>query len=281
MEQPLVSVIVPVYNAKLHIARCVESIRRQSYPNLEIILVNDGSSDVSLQVADVYARADKRILLIDKDNSGVSATRNLAISMATGKYLQFVDSDDYLAPDATRLLVEKAEQNTADLVIAPYYRVETHKPLFSKNEEDSYQTIEQYGFLDAGFYDKTTFARGLMKEPASFYYGVMWNKLYRRDIVHNHGIQCNVDLGWSEDLLFNLEYIRYAFRFYALEQPVYYYVKNPQSITATQLGLRNTMKMLSTKASLFAYYKKLYEDLGLYEENRLQIYKYLVAVAEA
>lgn len=150
MEQPLVSVIVPVYNAKLHIARCVESIRRQSYPNLEIILVNDGSSDVSLQVADVYARADKRILLIDKDNSGVSATRNLAISMSTGKYLQFVDSDDYLAPDATRLLVEKAEQNTADLVIAPYYRVETHKPLFSKNEEDSYQTIEQYGFLDAG-----------------------------------------------------------------------------------------------------------------------------------
>lgn len=281
MEQPLVSVIVPVYNAKLHIARCVESIRRQSYPNLEIILVNDGSSDVSLQVADVYARADKRILLIDKDNSGVSATRNLAISMATGKYLQFVDSDDYLAPDATRLLVEKAEQNTADLVIAPYYRVETHKPLFSKNEEDSYQTIEQYGFLDAGFYDKTTFARGLMKEPASFYYGVMWNKLYRRDIVHNHGIQCNVELGWSEDLLFNLEYIRYAARFYALAEPVYYYVQNPQSIISTQMSIRNTGMILSTKASLFAYYKKLYEDLGLYEENRLQIYKYLVAVAEA
>lgn len=281
MEQPLVSVIVPVYNAKLHIARCVESIRRQSYPNLEIILVNDGSSDVSLQVADVYARADKRIMLIDKDNSGVSATRNLAISMATGKYLQFVDSDDYLAPDATRLLVEKAEQNTADLVIAPYYRVETHKPLFSKNEEDSYQTIEQYGFLDAGFYDKTTFARGLMKEPASFYYGVMWNKLYRRDIVHNHGIQCNVDLGWSEDLLFNLEYIRYAARFYALAEPVYYYVQNPQSIISTQMSIRNTGMILSTKASLFAYYKKLYEDLGLYEENKLQIYKYLVSVAEA
>ena len=83
MEHPLVSVIVPVYNAKLHIARCVESIRKQSYQNLEIILVNDGSSDVSLQVADMYARVDKRILLIDKANSGVSATRNLAISMAT------------------------------------------------------------------------------------------------------------------------------------------------------------------------------------------------------
>ena len=196
MEQPLVSVMMPVYNAKLHIARCVESIRKQSYQNLEIILVNDGSSDVTCRWWICTPGWTKRILLIDKANSGVSATRNLAISMATGKYLQFADSDDYLAPDATRLLVEKAEQHTADLVIAPYYRVENHKPLFAKTEEDSYQTIEQYGFLDAGFYDKTAFAKGLMKEPASFYYGVMWNKLYRRDIVQNHNIQCNVELGW-------------------------------------------------------------------------------------
>ena len=281
MEQPLVSIVIPVYNAAPDLARCIESVRKQTYRNIEVFLVNDGSKDASSPICHMYERIDPRVHVIDKENAGVSAARNTGIAAAQGKYIQFVDSDDYLAPDATRLLVEKAEQNTADLVIAPYYRVETHKPLFSKNEEDSYQTIEQYGFLDAGFYDKTTFARGLMKEPASFYYGVMWNKLYRRDIVHNHGIQCNVDLGWSEDLLFNLEYIRYASRFYALEQPVYYYVKNPQSITATQLGLRNTMKMLSTKASLFVYYKKLYEDLGLYEENRLQIYKYLVAVAEA
>lgn len=132
MEQPLVSVIVPVYNAGEHIARCIESIRRQSYQNLEIIIVNDGSKDVSLHVCEMYARVDKRILLIDKANSGVSATRNLAMEMAKGKYLQFADSDDYLAPDATRLLVEAAEANQTDLVIAPYYRVEETKPLFAK-----------------------------------------------------------------------------------------------------------------------------------------------------
>ena len=119
MEQPLVSVIVPVYNAGEHIARCIESIRRQSYQNLEIIIVNDGSKDVSLHVCEMYARVDGRILLIDKANSGVSATRNLAMEMAKGKYLQFADSDDYLAPDATRLLVEAAEANQTDLVIAP------------------------------------------------------------------------------------------------------------------------------------------------------------------
>lgn len=280
MEQPLVSVIVPVYNAGEHIARCLESIRRQSYQNLEIIVVNDGSKDVSLHVCQMYARVDARILLIDKANSGVSATRNLAIDMAKGKYLQFADSDDYLAPDATRLLVQAAEANQTDLVIAPYYRVEQTKPLFAK-EEDSYQTIQQYGFLPEGYYDKESFAKGLMREPASFYYGVMWNKLYRRDMVHSHNIQCSEELCWSEDLLFNLEYIRYAARFYALDQPVYYYVKNPQSLVATQVTLRNTFKILSVKASLFAYYKNLYEEMGLYEENKLQIFKYLVATAEA
>lgn len=281
MEQPLVSVIVPVYNASIHIARCLESIRKQSYENLEIIVVNDGSKDASLEVAEMYARVDERLLVIDKDNSGVSATRNLAIQMASGKYLEFVDSDDYLAPNAIEQMVEQAEKHKTDLVIGQYYRIENHKPMFAKEDsEDCYQTIEQYGFLKEGFYDKMQFAKSLMQEPASFYYGVMWNKLYRRDIVKNHNIQCNVELGWSEDLLFNLEYIRYAARFYALDVPVYYYVQNPQSITATQLGFRNTFKMLSTKASLFAYYKKLYEELGLYDENKLQIYKYLVAAAE-
>ena len=167
-----------------------------------------------------------------------------------------------------------------DLVIAPYYRVEQTKPLFAK-EEDSYETIQQFSFLEKGFYDKQAFAKGLMKEPASFYYGVMWNKLYRRDMVQSHGIQCSEELCWSEDLLFNLEYIRYAARFYALDQPVYYYVKNPQSLVSTQVTLRNTLKILAVKASLFAYYKDLYEEMGLYEENKLQIFKYLVATAEA
>ena len=107
-EQPLVSIIVPIYNAQDHIARCVESIRRQTYKNLEIILLNDGSKDVSLQVCKMYAGVDKRIVLIDKTNSGVAATRNLGLREAHGKYLQFVDADDTLQPYATELLVQKA-----------------------------------------------------------------------------------------------------------------------------------------------------------------------------
>lgn len=284
MEKPLVSVIVPVYNASTHVARCLESIRKQTYQNLEIIVVNDGSRDTSLEVCRMYARVDPRILLIDKANSGVSATRNLAMSMAKGKYLQFADSDDYLDPNATQLLVEKAEENQTDMVIAHYFRVEKMKTPAEYGEdreekgEVEKEIITRYGFLAEGFYSKVGFAKNLMQEPASFYYGVMWNKLYRRDLVEAHGLRCSTELTWSEDLLFNLEYIRYGARFYALETPIYYYVQNPQSITASKMNLRNT---ITTKASLFAYYKELYEDMGLYEENKLQIFKYLVSIAEA
>ena len=87
-SQPLVSIIVPVYNAADHIARCIESIRRQTYRNLEIILLNDGSKDVSYAVCQSYAGIDRRIVVIDKNNSGVSATRNLGMQEAHGKYFQ-------------------------------------------------------------------------------------------------------------------------------------------------------------------------------------------------
>lgn len=277
MKNPLVSIIIPVYNAQNHIARCLESVRKQTYQNLQIILINDGSKDISLEVCQMYARVDPRILLVDKANSGVSATRNLGLSLAKGEYLQFIDSDDYLAPWATALLVQKAEEHTADMVICNYYRV-LPGDIDQKTGEQKPDTVTPYGFLPQGFYDKRGFAENLMKEPASFYYGVMWNKLYRREVVDRYHLQCSEELEWSEDFLFNLEYIRYTERFYSLASPLYYYVQNPSSICNTKMNLRN---VLTTKTALFVYYKDLYESMGLYEQNKLQIYKYLVATAES
>ena len=117
----------------------------------------------------------------------------------------------------------------------------------------------------------------LLDEPASYYYGVLWNKLYRAPLIRDNGIRFSSDFDWSEDFLFNLEYIRYAERFAALDRPVYYYVKNESSITHTQLDVANVLK---TKAVLFTYYKDLYEKLGLYDACKAQVYKYLIATAE-
>ena len=123
MSKPLVSIILPVYNAQNHIARCLESICAQSWQNIEVIVLNDGSKDQSLPVCEAFRAKDERIVLVDKANSGVSDTRNLGLKLASGKYVQFVDSDDYIDPDFTEHLVTAAEQNNADLVIAPYKMV--------------------------------------------------------------------------------------------------------------------------------------------------------------
>ena len=99
MNNPLVSIIVPVYNVQNSVARCLESICAQTWKNIEIILVNDGSRDESFSVCEQFREKDPRIVLVDKSNSGVSDTRNCGMTLASGKYVQFVDSDDYIEPD--------------------------------------------------------------------------------------------------------------------------------------------------------------------------------------
>ena len=121
--QPTVSIIVPVYNAEATLRRCVDSILNQDYRDFELILVNDGSQDGSGAICDAYAAQDPRVTAIHKPNTGVSDTRNLAISRAQGTYLQFLDSDDWITPDATTLLVQTAQQHSCDLVISDFYRV--------------------------------------------------------------------------------------------------------------------------------------------------------------
>ncbi|MFV8222255.1 glycosyltransferase [Faecalibacterium hattorii] len=290
MNQPLVSIILPVYNAQIHLARCVGSICAQTYRNIEIIILNDGSKDQSLPVCEEFRQKDPRILLVDKANSGVSDTRNLGLKLASGKYVEFVDSDDYLDPDFTERLVAAAEENEADFVIAPYKMVIPAGASKPEQVLDKIQDelgvmsvarppeVREYGFLPAGVYDKDTFALRLMDKPASYFYSVLWNKLYRRDILTGNDIQFVSEMRWAEDLVFNLRYIQYAERFVAIDKPGYYYVQNPQSICHTQI---NAATVVQNKLQVFRYYKDLYTRLGIYEEVRPQLYKFLVDIAES
>ena len=176
-----------------------------------------------------------------------------------------MDSDDWLTPDATESFVHAARKFDCDLVVSDFYRV------------DGAVFTEKQHIRERGLLTRAQYAEYMMREPADFYYGVLWNKLYRTALIRDNGVLCREELNWSEDFLFNLEYIRYAHRFCAVDTPVYYYVKNEKSITHTQIDLVGVVK---TKAKLFTYYKGLYESLGLYEKFKPQIYKYLVATAE-
>ena len=290
MEMPLVSIILPVYNAQSHLDRCLGSICAQQYEDLEIIVINDGSKDKSLPVCEEFRKKYSRIQLVDKANSGVSDTRNLGLKLASGKYVQFVDSDDYIAPDYTARLVEAAERSGADLVISPYTMV---IPAGASKPEQVLEKIQddlgvmhvarppetrEYGFLPAGIYDKDTFALRLMDKPASYFYSVLWNKLYRRDLLAAHDIRFTSEMRWAEDLVFNMQYIQYAEVFASIPQPGYYYVQNPQSICHTQI---KPATLVQNKIQVFRYYKDLYTRLGMYEEVRPQLYKFLIDIAES
>lgn len=289
MNNPLVSIIVPVYNVQNSVARCLESICAQTWKNIEIILVNDGSRDESFSVCEQFREKDPRIVLVDKSNSGVSDTRNCGMTLASGKYVQFVDSDDYIEPDFTERLVTAAETNNADLVIAPYWMVIPANSCKASQalenlqenlgiEEKRPDDVREYGFLPEGIYDRDTFALRLMEKPASFFYSVLWNKLYRRDILVDNHLQFTSEVRWAEDLVFNLEYILYANVFVSIPKAGYHYVQNPQSICHTQI---KPAALVQNKIQVFHYYKDLYTRLGMYEQVRPQLYKFLIDIAES
>ena len=265
--RPMVSIIVPIYNAEQYLRRCVDSILNQEYTDYELLLVNDGSTDASGDICEEYGDRDPRVIVIQKENTGVSDSRNRALDRARGKYLQFLDSDDWITPDATRLFVRAAEEYGCDMVISDFYRVVGER-LSPKGD------IEEEGVLT-----REEFAAHMMENPADFYYGVLWNKLYRRDIVEEHKLRMDTDISWCEDFMFNLEYIRYAKVFYALHAPIYYYVKRKGSLASQGINISKTVKM---KLNVFEYYNNFYKHVleeEDYEKNRLQVYRFFIDAA--
>ena len=168
-RNPKVSIIIPIYNAQMHLNRCIDSVLKQDFEDFELLLMDDGSKDSSPEICDEYKKKDGRVIVVHKDNSGVSDTRNIAISLARGEYLQFLDSDDWITPDATGLLVRMAEEHQCEMVIADFYRVIGER-LSAKGR------IREDGVLS-----REEFAMEMMENPADFYYGVLWNKIYRRE----------------------------------------------------------------------------------------------------
>lgn len=264
---PTVSIIVPVYNAERTIRRCIDSILSQEYSDFELLLVNDGSTDHSGAICEEYAARDSRVQVFHKENTGVSATRNLALDRAAGTYLQFLDSDDWITPDATKSLVRAMENGPCDMVVSDFYRVVGDR-------------LSQKGHIDEdGLLTREEYAAHMMENPADFYYGVLWNKLYRRSIVEAHHLRMNTEITWCEDFMFNLEYIRWAKAFRAIQIPIYYYVKTKGSLASQSLSISQAVKM---KRLVFSDYHQFYKtvlDEEEYEKCRLRVYGFLLDAA--
>ena len=265
-----VSIIVPAYNAQNTIGRCIESILNQTYTDFELLVMDDGSRDGTAAIIDGYAAKDPRVIAVHKPNSGVSDTRNQALDRARGKYIQFLDADDWISPDATRLFVRAMEDNPAcDMVIADFYRVIGEKMSQKGDiEEEKLLTREEY-------------ADEMMRNPADFYYGVLWNKFFRRSIIEDNRLRMDVKLDWAEDFIFNMEYVLHTDHIYALKVPVYYYVKTEGSLVAQ--GGASISRTVRMKLNVIEYYRGFYKDIykeGGYLLRSPVIYSFLLNFAK-
>ena len=166
----LVSIIVPVYNVSTYLKECLDSLINQTYKNIEIILVDDGSTDDSFKICKSYADLDKRIKLFKKVNGGAASARNLALDKATGYYICFVDSDDYVELDYVHRLVEELEKNDADVAICSYSNLDKIK-----------STKYEYGIKEKIF-TAEEYIENFLTDWTS---ALMWNKIFKRELIGN------------------------------------------------------------------------------------------------
>ena len=264
-EGPLVSVIVPIYNKQNVLRRCLKTVLGQTYANLQIILVNDGSTDESLAVASWLTRNDPRVSIVDKPNGGVSAARNTALGYAAGEWVYFCDADDWVEPTCVQSLLHSALENECDLVISDFYRV----------RGDRYYAFRQTA---AGVYSQAAFVDHMTKRPANFYYGALWNKLFRRSLIESAGLRFNEAVRYGEDHLFILEYLSHCKKVVAIEEPLYYYVDTPGSLIHQGL---NPAGVAKNKAYTIERYAKLCDECGLVETTSdiLHVASFLITPA--
>lgn len=226
-EQYPITIIVPCYNVENYIAQCLESIVAQTCSNLEIICVNDGSTDYTLTILNNYASGDPRIQVISQQNAGLSAARNTGIEKSSGVYLMFVDADDWLEPDA----VEKAFPTEGeDLVCFSYNRIFQH----TKTPRD----LKISGTHDAGFIQRriTGLLGAELRDPSQADSLVTaWGKLYKAELIRQHQISfTDTKIIGTEDALFNVQFLEFASKVKVLNLPLYNYRKsNFQSLTST------------------------------------------------
>ena len=208
---PLLSIISPVYNVELYLDRCVQSILSQSYRNIELILVDDGSTDRSSLLCDKWAKNDCRVVVIHKDNGGVSSARNVALEMAKGEYLTFVDSDDFLAPNTYRFNMDYLVQHPeVDILQYPYCHY------FNDNEIINYHKPSSALFVGS----KEIFKNWWSGSPLEY---VSWNKIYKRHVWDNVFFEVGRT---SEDTCLVPRFVENAHSVYISTQGLYYYQRD-------------------------------------------------------
>ncbi len=256
-----VSIVVPVYNVEKYIGELIESIQKQSYENLEIILVDDGSPDRSGEICDQYASKDDRIKVIHKKNGGVGAARNDGLALATGEWIVFCDSDDWLETDAIKQLVDEGDRTQADVVFGDVNLV------YGDRVEKAVFYREPFVTSDRAVIDKlieADFCKTYCFDPPeggpAFGYGGPWNKIVRRRLLEENNIKFDVRVkGIFDDLLYTAYIFAASKKVSYIHAVIYNYRQIMTSITRTYKS-----NLLEINNSIFQSWREFLEK---YDES--------------
>lgn len=249
--EPLVSIIIPVYNVEKFIRRCLDSIVKQTHENLEIIIIDDGTQDQSGAICDMYAQTDKRFKIIHKENGGVAKARNIGLKHASGEFVIFVDSDDVISPDNVEYLVKLIKNTNTD--VACSLNVYNENTLF----QEKHDVFEIFTPAEAlkGIYDSKI--------------GVaVWNKIWNRDFINHNKIRFNEDLWFGEGMTFCVESFTKSKSIGICKRRLYYQEYNPMAATR-KFNIENWR--CGERALMIQ--KKIWENV-IFDDNVIKAYNY-------
>lgn len=267
MEQVLLSVVVPVYQVEAYLPRCLDSILAQTFSDFELILVDDGCSDRSPAIMADYASRDRRVRQVHKENGGLSSARNAGMEVAKGKYIVFIDSDDYIAQGLFADAVAAAEKSGAEQVIWNYQKVDDERVYEPRLQiKDEVLDLDEIGLRNY-FYDYWF--------PYVHGYEAC-NKLYRRDVIMQNELrfQLNHEI-LAEDQLFNAMYLMHTHKIAALSKPYYFYYQRSGSIMNSAKP-RSAHRLMTLAVRLYEYVCSQHKDKEL--KDVLPVLCYLILI---
>ena len=249
--QPLISVIVPVYKVEDYLEKCIQSIINQTYNNLQIILVDDGSPDNCGKICDVYAKKDKRIEVVHKNNGGLSDARNVGINKAKGEYIAFVDSDDYIEKSMYKDMYNLMEKRKADVCICNFYNVEGN----NKSLKNPNKGIQEY--------DKISILKEILLDTKVQSYA--WNKLYKKEVFNN--IKYPVGKKY-EDIGTTFYILEKCNKIIVTGKPEYYYLNRKDSIV-NNVNEQTIIDYIELIIKRYDYIEKNLKELDKYNKYYL------------
>lgn len=240
MTQPLISVIVPIYNVETYLKGCLDSLLSQTQTNFEAILVDDGSTDQSGKIADMYAKKDPRFKVIHQENKGLSGARNSALKVAQGTYVAFLDSDDYLDPNFLKIMSETALKERADVVVCQLQHTDKfYHQLSSHVKVSDYKVQRYFKPLDAFLSHKEL--------PTN-----VCVKLHKREAIKDLKFKEGI---YFEDVLFTCIEMSQIKNIVYVNLPLYYYFSNPQSIMRSSFTAEKVDSYVTIIFDLYHYFK--------------------------